>query len=71
MVSGHFITDGAEIIRPSNCGRCQFKHLGTTTCDAFPNGIPDEMLTGENKHTRPEKGDNGIQFKPLDTIRNQ
>lgn len=65
MGSGHFTTDGEEIIRSSNCGRCRFKHLGVVTCDAFINGIPLVILNGENKHLQPVAGDNGIQFKPL------
>lgn len=31
-------------------------------CAAFPNGIPEEIMTGEVDHTKPYEGDNGIQF---------
>jgi hypothetical protein len=31
-------------------------------CKAFPKGIPDEIAYGDNLHTEPFKGDNGIQF---------
>jgi hypothetical protein len=45
----------------------QCKHLiialGPMKCDAFPDGIPDEILWGGNKHTEPFPGDHGIQFK--------
>ena len=71
MASGHFITDGLEIIRLSNCGRCQFKHLDAATCDAYPTGIPLAMLSGQNQHNQPSTGDNGIQFKPLNDTRNK
>ena len=37
------------------------------TCNAFPDGIPDEIITGEVSHTKPYKGDHGIQFEPIDT----
>ena len=33
-------------------------------CDAFPDGIPDEIAYGDNPHTSPFPGDNGIQFEP-------
>ena len=32
-------------------------------CEAFPNGIPEEILSGEVDHTKPVNGDHGIQFK--------
>ena len=35
-------------------------------CSAFNDGIPYEILTGENDHTKPYKGDNGIQFEPIE-----
>lgn len=35
------------------------------TCDAYPDGIPDEIFTGEVDHTKPYKGDHGIQFEEI------
>lgn len=32
------------------------------TCDAFPDGIPDEILSGQNRHTTPFDGDNGLTY---------
>lgn len=32
-------------------------------CSAFPNGIPDEIAYGDNKHESPVDGDNGILFE--------
>ncbi len=29
----------------------------------LPNGIPEEIMTGEIDHTKPYEGDNGIQFE--------
>lgn len=33
------------------------------TCAAFPNGIPDVIAFGNNKHLKPYPGDNGIQYE--------
>jgi hypothetical protein len=35
-------------------------------CDAFPEGIPDEIILGGDKHRRAFPGDHGIQFEPID-----
>lgn len=32
-------------------------------CAAYPDGIPKEIAYGDNPHTTPHKGDNGIQFE--------
>lgn len=32
-------------------------------CDAFPVGIPTEIVIGENLHLAPYPGDGGIQYK--------
>jgi len=40
------------------------KHfLGFGECDAFPDGIPEDILTGEHDHAEPYPGDHGIQFE--------
>lgn len=46
------------------CFHC--KHLATSEkreCKAFPDGIPIEIWNGNNDHTKPYKGDNGIMFE--------
>jgi len=35
-------------------------------CAAFPDGIPMEIWIGENDHTKPYLGDNGIQFERVE-----
>ena len=32
-------------------------------CVAFPEGIPDEITYGSNKHLTPEPGDGGVVFE--------
>lgn len=34
-------------------------------CLAFRDGIPREMLIGENQHIKPFKGDRGIRYEPI------
>jgi hypothetical protein len=45
------------------CVRCRNWNEGTFTCRAFPDGIPDQVLTGKNFHREPIDGDNGIRFE--------
>lgn len=49
------------------CCYCKHYHWDPSsprvTCDAFPGGIPRELLSEKVKHTRPYKGDHGIQFE--------
>ena len=48
------------------CIYCKLFEGVPLSCKAFPDGIPTEILTGENDHTKPYKGDNGIQFEPIE-----
>ncbi len=36
------------------------------TCDAFREGIPEEILLHRNPHTEPFPGDHGIRFEPIE-----
>lgn len=51
----------------SVCSRCQHLNLDpsatTPACKAFPNGIPNEIWSGKNDHTKPYPNDKGIRFK--------
>ena len=35
-------------------------------CEAFPLGIPEEILSGENEHREPVAGDGGLTYLPLE-----
>ena len=49
----------------SQCIRCEH-NLGGGLCEAYPAGIPDEILTNEHDHREPLAGDNGIRFEPIE-----
>jgi len=34
-------------------------------CSAFPKGIPNKILSGDDQHREPFKGDGGLQWSPL------
>jgi len=35
------------------------------TCRAFPDGIPELIITGKHDHTKPFPGDHGIRYVPI------
>lgn len=45
------------------CLLCAHYRMGTGSCDAFPDGIPEEIFTGLVDHAKPYPGDHGIQFE--------
>lgn len=51
-----------------NSAQCLFcKHyFGLMKCEAYPDGIPEKIMTGLHDHTKPYPGDKGIRFKPID-----
>jgi len=38
-------------------------YMTVHTCDAFPKGIPHDIVFGTFDHTLPHDGDNGIKFE--------
>jgi hypothetical protein len=50
------------------CFKCKnFRRFtGDGGCNAFPDGIPDEIASGENEHKKPLKEQkNDIVFEPI------
>ena len=47
------------------CPVCIHRTAGTLACDAFPDGIPELISTGEVTHTKPFEGDQGVRFKEI------
>jgi hypothetical protein len=39
-------------------------YQGALTCEAFPDGISQEILSGEFDHSNPHPADKGIRFQP-------
>jgi hypothetical protein len=46
--------------------QCPFcKHYrGELTCAAYPEGIPEAILTGEFDHAEEYPGDSGVRYEP-------
>lgn len=48
------------------CVGCTHLRQGDTfSCDAFPDGIPEDITFSRTDHRQPVKGDHGIQFVAL------
>lgn len=45
------------------CWNCKHLHSNNTSCDAFPNVIPIEYLTGEKEHTSSKRQSNEIVWE--------
>jgi hypothetical protein len=54
-----------KIIYNPVCSLCKHFRVKVegNTCDAFPDGIPDEIWVGKNYHKKSYLGDHGINFE--------
>ena len=50
------------------CEECKHQYIDNKkriyACNAYPNGIPMEIIRNIVDHRKPYKGDNGIQYEP-------
>lgn len=62
-----FADDSLDFVSIGNsiCNNCKYKTKNKSTCKAFPNGIPAEILTGKFDHHNAYDSDGGIRFKNL------
>jgi hypothetical protein len=50
-------------MRSEQCVLCKHFHLDDT-CEAFPHGIPAEILHGGYDHTTSYPGDHNVRYEP-------
>ena len=48
----------------NQCLEC-LHYQGLGTCEAYPERIPEAIITGEHDHREPYPGDNGVRFEPM------
>jgi len=59
---GYYSYQGGDL-EISLCAYCIHKHEDGATCEAFPDGIPDDILLMKEDHHKPVEGDHGIRFE--------
>ena len=52
-----------------DCKRYHKDSWNPLTCDAFPKGIPAEILVGGDEHKSPVEGDGGLLFERKEEAR--
>ena len=52
----------------SQCVWCVHRSADGASCQAFPEGIPSEILHNEHDHRTPHEGDNGTCYEPVEII---
>ena len=54
--------EGEVVVFDSQCDICSHRREGDT-CEAFPGGIPAEILSNEHDHREPYPGDGGYRYE--------
>lgn len=52
----------ADDLLVSQCATCVHKQVQGDVCEAYPDGIPKEILLNDVMHDKPYFGDNGLQY---------
>lgn len=56
-------TDPETMVVRTPCASCVHRFANPALCKAFPQGIPRAIRDGDNDHTKPFPGDNGIRYE--------
>jgi len=52
-------------MEPRQCQFCRH-YWGARYCEAYKEGIPEEVFLGEHDHTEPFPGDGGTRYEPIE-----
>ncbi len=61
-----FLVQMKNIESGFDCTLCKHLHSDEVSCDAFPDGIPNDIQSSIIDHRKPFPNDNGIMFEPKD-----
>ena len=50
----------------AGCKHFHFDDMSGNKCDAFPDGVPEDIFLSRVDHREPYPGDRGIQFEWID-----
>lgn len=53
----------SEAVGRPQCNDCQWFNPRGLNCKAFPDRIPERIISNQHDHNLAYKGDNGVRFK--------